>query len=143
MSDIFQLKESEQRFRALFENNPDLVLFQDAAGVLFDANPACLHMFGKSSEEVLGRSFSGFLQKPLRELFAQKLREAFAGRKVQFDVEVQLVSSAQPLMFSVTKDSAGSGGGRDRGARGVPRHNAGVGLARRNSGASPEAQHHF
>ena len=103
MNDIFQLKESEQRFRALFENNPDLVLFQDASGVIIDANPAYLHILGKTREEVIGRLFSDFLPKPLRKLFAQKLHEAFEGHKVQFDVEVQFVGSAQPLMFSVTK----------------------------------------
>ncbi|MCC3151718.1 PAS domain-containing protein [Hymenobacter sp. BT770] len=103
MSDILQLKESEQRFRALFENNPDLVLFQDATGVILDANPAYLQAVEKPREEVVGRTFNSFLPEDLRALFAQKLREAFEGHKVHFDVEVQFLGAPQPLIYAVTK----------------------------------------
>ncbi|SFQ76836.1 PAS domain-containing sensor histidine kinase [Hymenobacter arizonensis] len=103
MSDIFQLKESEQRFRALFENNPDLVLFQDRESVIIDANPAYLDVLEKSREEVVGRSFSEFLPPHLRGLFAQKLREAFEGHKVNFDVEVQFEGTNRAFVFAVTK----------------------------------------
>ncbi|WP_426060560.1 PAS domain S-box protein [Hymenobacter sp. B1770] len=103
MSDIFQLKESEQRFRALFENNPDLVLFQDREGIIFDANPAYLNVLEKSRDEVVGRPFEEFLPPHLRGLFTQKLREAFEGHKVQFDSEVRFVDTARTFMLSVTK----------------------------------------
>ncbi|MBD2769076.1 PAS domain-containing sensor histidine kinase [Hymenobacter sp. BT664] len=103
MSYIFQLKESEQRFRALFENNPDLVLFQDGTGVILDANPAYLQALGRTKEQVMGRPLNDFLPKHLHQLFAQKLREAFAVHKVQFDVEVQFVDTSTTLMLSVTK----------------------------------------
>jgi PAS domain S-box-containing protein len=103
MSDIFQLKESEQRFRALFENNTDLVLFQDRAGVILDANPAYLEHVGRAKNEVVGRPFNDFVPERLRGLFSQKLREAFEGHKVSFDVEVQLLGSPRPCIFTVTK----------------------------------------
>lgn len=103
MSDIFQLKESEQRFRALFENNPDLVLFQDGNGIILDANPAYLQVLNTRKDEVVNRPFNDFVPPEMRGLFSQKLREAMEGHKVQFDVEVQLIGASRPSIFTVTK----------------------------------------
>ncbi len=33
-----KLAESEQRFRSLFENNPDMVIYQNEAGIIMDVN---------------------------------------------------------------------------------------------------------
>ncbi|HTY20628.1 MAG TPA: PAS domain S-box protein, partial [Geobacteraceae bacterium] len=49
------LRESEARFRTLFEGMSQGVFYQGADGVLIDANPAALRMFGLSREEFLGR----------------------------------------------------------------------------------------
>ena len=105
MSDVevFQLKESEQRFRALFINNPDLMLFQDQAGVILDANPAYLQVLKKPRELVVNHYFNEFLPRHLHERFAQKLREAFEGHKVQFEVEVQFLGTSSVLVLSITK----------------------------------------
>ena len=103
MSDIFRLKESEQRFRALFENNPDLMLFQDKGSVILDANPAYLQVLGRTKEEVVGRPLNAFLPPHLHELFAQKLIEAFEGHQVQFDAEVQFLDTDTTRMLSITK----------------------------------------
>ena len=103
MSDLFQLEESEQRYRALFENNPDLVLFQDETGAILDVNPNCLAAMGKPKEEVINRLLTTFLPPELHDLFNQKLREAFAGHKVQFEAAVQFVGTTQLRMLNVTK----------------------------------------
>jgi PAS domain S-box-containing protein len=103
MGDLFHLKENEQRYRALFENNPDLVLFQDGNGIILDTNPAYLQVLQKSKGEVIGRPLNDFLPTHLRPLFKQKLDEAFRGRKVQFDVEVQFVDTPEIRMLSITK----------------------------------------
>ncbi|WP_072053072.1 PAS domain-containing sensor histidine kinase [Hymenobacter terrenus] len=103
MSDLFQLRESEQRFRALFENNPDLVLFQDKKGMILDANPSYLKVLDKTKEEVVGRLLTDFLPEYLHDLFNQKLREAFEGSKVQFDVEVQFRDTVACLVLFITK----------------------------------------
>ena len=103
MDELFQLRESEQRFRALFENNPDLVLFQDEAGVILDANPAYLSVLNRTKEEVVGRPLTTFLPEQLHGLFDQKLREAFAGHKVQFDVRVHFRGASAAILLTITK----------------------------------------
>jgi PAS domain S-box-containing protein len=101
--DFALLTESEQRFRALFENNPDVMLFQNRESIILDANPTFLSLIHAEKSEVVGRSFSEFLPPELRSLFARKLAEAFEGQKVQFDVEVQFIGADAPLSLSATK----------------------------------------
>jgi PAS domain S-box-containing protein len=100
--DLAQLIEDEQRFKSLFENNPDFVLFQDGEGVILDANPAALMLLAESKDKVVGRTFNSFLPVEVRGLFGRKLREAFHGHKVKFDTEVQFGSRA-PISLSVSK----------------------------------------
>ncbi|MGE5680298.1 MAG: PAS domain S-box protein [Bacillota bacterium] len=48
-----KLKESEERYNALFSHSPDCVYLIDFKGNVLDANPAALNLFGYSREEAL------------------------------------------------------------------------------------------
>ena len=52
------LRESEQRYRAFFENSLDAVLLTDAGGGILEANAAACRVFGRTEEELrrLGRA---------------------------------------------------------------------------------------
>jgi PAS domain S-box-containing protein len=86
MDTAASLATNEVRFRSLFENSPELILFQDRAGVILDANPAFLALVGEPKERVLNRPFADFLPEAIRPLFDQKLREALTGHTVRFDM---------------------------------------------------------
>ncbi|MCC9169019.1 PAS domain S-box protein [Pontibacter harenae] len=86
--DQLKLQESQQRYRSLFDNNPSMVLFQDEAGTILDANPAFLSFMARRREEVLNRPLSDFLPSEAVPLFRQKLKEAFSGSDVSFEAEV-------------------------------------------------------
>ena len=49
-----QLKESEARFRSLFENSQDVIYISDKSGNLLEMNPAGLSLFGYEREEMMG-----------------------------------------------------------------------------------------
>ncbi|MEY2433223.1 MAG: two-component system, cell cycle sensor histidine kinase and response regulator CckA, partial [Acidimicrobiaceae bacterium] len=70
--DVTQLRESEARYRDLFENATDLIATTDLEGCLTDANRAFVNAVGYSLDELVG--------KPLAELVPpesrQKLQEA-------------------------------------------------------------------
>ncbi|HME44163.1 MAG TPA: PAS domain S-box protein [Syntrophorhabdales bacterium] len=52
------LRESEERYRTLFEKSLDAVLFADPSGkgTILSANPAACRMFGRTEQEMIGLS---------------------------------------------------------------------------------------
>ncbi len=48
-----KLKESEERYRTLFETMKDAIYIHDIEGMLIDFNPALLELFGYSREEIV------------------------------------------------------------------------------------------
>jgi PAS domain S-box-containing protein len=93
---------SEVRFRSLFENTPELVLYQDREGTILDANPAFLALIELTKEQVLGRDYYQFLPPAVRPMFKQKLDEAFHGKTVRFDMNTSQGNSA-PRHWDVVK----------------------------------------
>jgi diguanylate cyclase (GGDEF)-like protein/PAS domain S-box-containing protein len=55
------LKESEERYRALFDRSPDLVYVRDLKGNFIDANPASLNLLGYRREDILTLNFASLL----------------------------------------------------------------------------------
>jgi PAS domain S-box-containing protein len=55
------LRESEGRYRNLFESAPDGILVADAEGRYVDANPAVLGMLGYTREELIGMTSAEIL----------------------------------------------------------------------------------
>ncbi|MFB6206077.1 MAG: PAS domain S-box protein [Haloglomus sp.] len=55
------LRESEGRFRSLFEETFDAMVIADDDGAYVDANPAACELFELSRDELLGRSIADFM----------------------------------------------------------------------------------
>ncbi len=52
------LKESEERYRHLFEHSPDEIALLDPDGMIIDANSPFLNYFGFNREELLGKHYT-------------------------------------------------------------------------------------
>jgi PAS domain S-box-containing protein len=96
------LAASEIRFRSLFENTPEIILYQNEDSIILDANPAFLALVGEPKERVVEHSYNDFLPPEVHELFAEKLREAFTGKTVRFDLYASQGQSA-PRHWDVVK----------------------------------------
>ncbi|ALJ00197.1 PAS domain-containing sensor histidine kinase [Rufibacter tibetensis] len=96
-----QLAESGQRFRSLFDSNPDMVLYQNEAGTILDANPAFLAFMARRREEVVGHPLSAFLPPESVPLFRQKLQDAFSGMDVSFEAAVAFGGQGQKVLSVV------------------------------------------
>jgi PAS domain S-box-containing protein len=57
-----QIKASEERFRTLSENSPDIIYTVDNSGVLTYINPAADEIMGYAQEDVIGKHFSKFIR---------------------------------------------------------------------------------
>ena len=69
------LRESEKRFRELFNSISDLVYTQDLDGRLLSVNPALCTAFGYSEVELVGRRVSDFLKPELADAFGSDYLE--------------------------------------------------------------------
>lgn len=72
------LRESEERYRALFDRSLDLVYIYDFEGRFIDANNAALNRLGYKREEIQSMNFASLLshdQLPLAFKASQEIRE--------------------------------------------------------------------
>jgi two-component system cell cycle sensor histidine kinase/response regulator CckA len=81
------LRESEQRYRSLFEESRDAVYSVSRDGEITDANPSAMAIFGYTREEIIGKN--------IRELYADpsdrpKFREEIEKRGFVKDYEIKL-----------------------------------------------------
>src|SRR3989454_3184320 len=77
------LRESEQRYRLLWENSTDAVVLMDATGVIQFANPAVEEIFGYKSSELVGQNFSLLLAEGGRGDYREWLRRYLRERGIK------------------------------------------------------------
>ena len=68
-----ELRHSEQRFRAIYDQAQSGIALVDRQGRFADANPAMLRLLGRSREELLGRAISEFAPPELSASVAQEI----------------------------------------------------------------------
>ena len=69
------LRESERRFRRVYEDSPVAYHSLDSDGKLLDVNPAWLGMLGYAREEVLGRPLGDFMTPESRDQFVRTFHD--------------------------------------------------------------------
>jgi PAS domain S-box-containing protein len=62
-----KLRESEKRFRDLFENSPDAIFVEDLNGKVLDVNPAACQLHGRTREELIGEYVYSLIPPERRE----------------------------------------------------------------------------
>lgn len=69
---IFELSESEKKYRALYEYVPLAYQSLDENGRFLDVNPAWLRILGYDREEVIGKYFGDFLHPEWKKIFPDR-----------------------------------------------------------------------
>jgi PAS domain S-box-containing protein len=85
------LRESEERYRYLFEHSPDSILLMNLTGdgppVIIDCNEATCQMHGYSKEEMIGRPISLLDSEMDRAQIPERAKRVMAGEVVKFEGE--------------------------------------------------------
>nr|WP_255534844.1 PAS domain S-box protein [Pedobacter sp. SYSU D00535] len=89
------LQRSTKQFKTLFENNQDLVYFQDPKGNILDINPAVTSLYGVPKEAVLNRHISEFSVPEFSEKAHRSFSEAVAGTPNNFEGQMRLPNGKQ------------------------------------------------
>jgi PAS domain S-box-containing protein len=70
-------RESEERFRAIWEATSEALALSDPDGIVLDVNPAYEALYGFSREEVVGRAFSAIFPEEARAWAEEQYRTVF------------------------------------------------------------------
>lgn len=70
-----KLRQSEARFRSLFETSLDGIVSTDPTGNILDCNPAFCTLLGYSTAELIGKSIAGFTPPEYIPLETQIMKE--------------------------------------------------------------------
>ena len=104
------LAESEARQAAIFQTSLDAIVTIDQEGLVLEWNPAAVAMFGRSCDEVLGRSMCDLIIPPsLREAHRQGMARYLAtgegpvlGRRVEIQA-IRVDGSEFPVELAIAK----------------------------------------
>jgi len=84
------LRESQRRFRDLFENSPDAIFVEDLNGNMLDVNPAACVLPGLKREELVGRNaLSNLIPSSRREEARRNFQKLAGGELFWVDGEIE------------------------------------------------------
>lgn len=70
--EVRALRESERKYRIMFEASPDIVYEIDETGIIRDANHSATDKLGYTKEELIGRPLSDLFSEASKEIFKEK-----------------------------------------------------------------------
>jgi PAS domain S-box-containing protein len=79
------LRDSEQRFRDLFEGSPDAIFVEDFNGTVLDVNPAACQLHGLAREQLIGKNVCELVPPDLREQVARDFKALVHGSLQQIE----------------------------------------------------------
>ncbi len=84
------MSEFEEKFRSIFDNASDGILFLDTSGRILNVNESVVRIFGDSSDELVGRRFSdiGVLSPEQISELEKCSSEVLAGKKILLPLHI-------------------------------------------------------
>ncbi|WP_186321376.1 bifunctional diguanylate cyclase/phosphodiesterase [Bacillus sp. FJAT-22090] len=92
------LKESEQRYRALFDHNIDPVITFDLKGRFLVVNEATEKILGVPAEELIGNPFLPFIDKHKQEETIANFQKVHSGHPHQYETSLHNQNGEQVLL---------------------------------------------
>ncbi len=83
-----QLRESEEKYRTLVENQGEGVGIVDANEIFTFANPAAAEIFGIEEGDLVGQSLMDFLPPEQQEVVYEQTEQRKAGKESSYELEV-------------------------------------------------------
>lgn len=116
------LRESEEKYRELFDNATDFVYSMDANGIFTSVNKSLMNRLGYSSEEIIGAHISLILSPENLAIAQQMTAKKLAGKATSTQYELEILSKSgksipvelsSRLIFKEGKPVGVQGTGRD------------------------------
>ena len=95
------LRETQQRFRDLFENSPDAIFVEDLKGTVLDANFAACVLHGMTRDQLIGKNALNDLMPPARHEAARNDFQKLAAGKLSCVEGESLTVNGQAIPVEV------------------------------------------
>ena len=99
-----KIKESEIKYRHLFESSPYAIILIDRSGIIIDANPATEKVFGRTIDDLINKSFLDVRIKPEKILpvFKQRYTDILEGKVPEpIEVQVSRATDNRPIWINI------------------------------------------
>ena len=96
------LRESEERYRSLFEDALDMIHIVDANGIIVDANRTELATMGYTREEYIGKPLREVIHPDRRQDTMPSARTVLSGKPVHSHETVLMTKSGEPIDVEVS-----------------------------------------
>jgi two-component system, cell cycle sensor histidine kinase and response regulator CckA len=107
------IRQSEQKFRSVWENSLDGMWLVDSNGTIISVNHAFCKMVRKNPAELIGKHFSSVYAPSERYAIMQRWSQGFTSRKIQPHMEDEFVLwNNRKIWFEVSNSYIDSGGQR-------------------------------
>jgi PAS domain S-box-containing protein len=87
------LRESEEKFRSIFESATDTMILLDTAGRILDVNKKAIEVYGGSKEELIGKHFTricvGIVSPAIIPKVVKAFAEGLANKKPRLNVTIK------------------------------------------------------
>jgi PAS domain S-box-containing protein len=87
------LRESEEKFRGIFESATDTMILLDTAGRILDVNKKAIEVYGGSKEELIGKHFTrvclGIVSPAIIPKVVKAFAEGLANKKPRLNVTIK------------------------------------------------------
>ena len=94
------LRESEQRFRRVFDESPlGILLVENDSQRIVQANPAFCRMLGGDAEQIIGRTIGELMHIDDRELLSDAIRR---GTGPDLGIEARYVTHAAAIAWPIS-----------------------------------------
>ncbi|RNI29463.1 PAS domain-containing sensor histidine kinase [Rufibacter immobilis] len=82
-----KLSESEQKYKTLFHNNPDIVFIENRAGLITEVNNSFCEVWGHRIDQVLNRPTTSLFPPELASVMEDSLHYVLQGHVLKNDIE--------------------------------------------------------
>ncbi|GAC1390293.1 MAG: hypothetical protein NVSMB31_07190 [Vulcanimicrobiaceae bacterium] len=93
-----RLRESEERFRSLFVQNPDGVVVMDRDGTILDVNEPLLAIGGYPRDQVIGQNFIHLINPDEAKYVMPYIQRVLAGETVHYDLRLNSPNTGERFL---------------------------------------------
>ncbi|TPE45303.1 PAS domain-containing sensor histidine kinase [Pontibacter mangrovi] len=108
--DEHRLEVSEQKYKSLFNNNPDVIFLEDADGQVLEGNLSFYRAFGLAPEAILHRQLQPYLPPEMGKVCAAALHQALQGISSSFELVLYTSSQTERRVYDAVKQPVMIGG---------------------------------